>query len=211
MEKNRVEAFSDGVLAIAITLLIIEVRIPESEEGELWDEIVHAWPQLAAYVVSFFIIGIIWVNHHALLGLAKYVDRPLLFFNLLLLLCIVLIPFSTALLADYIRASDNSHVAAAVYSGNMLLCALAFQVMWRWIVPGGRLLHEPMDPRAERAAQARFGAGVFAYLATIGLSFWSAAATLLAHFLIAVYYMFDQLIAGRSSEETDRRVSRRSE
>ena len=127
MEKNRVEAFSDGVLAIAITLLIIEVRIPESEEGELWDEIVHAWPQLAAYVVSFFIIGIIWVNHHALLGLAKYVDRPLLFFNLLLLLFIVLIPFSTALLADYIRASDNSHVAAAMYSGNMLLCALAFR------------------------------------------------------------------------------------
>jgi uncharacterized membrane protein len=198
MEKNRVEAFSDGVLAIAITLLIIEVRIPEAEEGELWSNIVHEWPQLAAYVVSFFVIGIIWVNHHSLLGLAKTVDRTLLFLNLLLLLFVVLIPFSTALLADYVRASDNSHVAAAVYSGNMLLCAFAFQAMWRWIVTGGRLLSEPMDPRAERAAQTRFGAGVFAYLATIGLSFWSAPATLLAHFLIAVYYMFDQLVtAGR--------------
>jgi uncharacterized membrane protein len=209
MDKNRVEAFSDGVLAIAITLLIIEVRIPEAEEGGLWDEFVDAWPQLAAYFVSFFIIGIIWVNHHALFLQVKKVDRPLLFFNLLLLLFVVVIPFSTAVLADYIRDSDNSHIAAAIYSGTMLLVALAYQATWRWILRDDRLLHEPVDARIVRAAKIRFGAGVVVYLGTIALSFVSALATLIVHFLIALYYMFDQLVVGkpavsRGSESADR-------
>jgi uncharacterized membrane protein len=139
--------------------------------------------------------------------LAKYVDRPLLFLNLLLLLFVVMIPFSTGLLSEYIRDGDNSHVAAAVYSGTMLMVGLAFQAMWRWIVSGGRLLHESLDSRTERSARARFGIGVFAYSTTIALSFWSAMATLLLHLLIAVYYMFDQLIAGTPGDRVRRRVS----
>ena len=199
MDKTRVEAFSDGVLAIAITLLIIEVRIPEAGEAGLWHALVDAWPQFAAYFVSFFVIGIIWVNHHGLMSLVRQVDRTLLFFNLLLLLFVVLIPFSTALLAEYIESGDNTHVAAAVYIATMLCVAFGFQGLFQWIARRAELEHHAMSREQLHAANLRFGAGVAAYSAMIGLSFVSAIATLVAHFLMAVYYMFDQLLASQRS------------
>jgi uncharacterized membrane protein len=193
MEKSRLEAFSDGVLAIAITLLIIEVRVPHAAQGELWNEMLASWPHFAAYAVSFVIIGIIWVNHHGLMLLVERADRPLLFFNLLLLMFIVVIPFSTALLADYIRAGDNAEIAAAFYSLTMLCTALAFQALWRWITRAGGALRSPLDPATKRATMVRFGAGVVAYLGTVAFSFVSPIGTLGAHLLIALYYVFDQL------------------
>ena len=103
MPKTRLEAFSDGVFAIAITLLIIEVRVPDSEAGELARDLANQWPSYAAYAVSFAIIGIIWVNHHDIFERIVTVDRPLLFLNLLLLLTVAFLPLPTALLGDYIR------------------------------------------------------------------------------------------------------------
>ena len=112
-EYDRTVALSDGVFAIAITLLIIEVRVPDSEAGELARDLANQWPTYAAYVVSFAIIGIIWVNHHDIFERIATVDRSLLFLNLGLLLTVAFLPFPTALLGDYIRQGDNAHIAAA--------------------------------------------------------------------------------------------------
>jgi uncharacterized membrane protein len=198
MTKGRLEAFSDGVFAIAITLLIIEVGVPEAAPDELWTEIRHAWPEFAAYIVSFFIIGIMWVNHHALVDLVRVVDRGLLFLNLLLLLFVVTIPFTTALLSEYIRDGSNAHVAAAVYSASMTGCSIGFVAIWWYIVGQRHLLHREMPAPAVRITNIRFGVGLFVYLGTIGLSFVSAPLTLAVHFVIALYYMFDQLIVRRT-------------
>jgi uncharacterized membrane protein len=96
---GRVEAFSDGVLAVAITLLVLDLRLPRVE-GSLWHALLVLWPAGAAYVTSFIVIGVMWANHHSLFDGIARVDRPLLFLNLLLLLVIVTVPFSTSLVAD---------------------------------------------------------------------------------------------------------------
>jgi uncharacterized membrane protein len=104
MPAGRLEAFSDGVFAIAITLLVLEIPVPNVGKGELSEALVDHWPAYAAYVVSFAIIGIIWINHHAVLGYVKRADRGLLLLNLNLLLWVALIPWPTSLLAEYMQA-----------------------------------------------------------------------------------------------------------
>jgi len=200
MEKGRLEAFSDGVFAIAITLLVLELAVPGAESGENLAKLLGArWPSYFAYVVSFAIIGIMWVNHHALIHNIARVDRPLLFFNLLLLFFVAVLPFPTALLAEHLR-SEGSHVAAAIYSGNMLGCAIGFQSLWRWIVHDQRLLHAHIDHRAARAGQGRFAIGLIVYAVTVGLAFVNAVATLAVHGAIAIYYVFDQLTVKERAE-----------
>ena len=207
METTRVEAFSDGVFAIAITLLVLNVAIPKpsARSGDLLRVLRLEWPFYAAYVVSFLVIGIIWVNHHAMFQLIVRADRPLLFINLLLLLVVALIPFPTGLLATYIRhGSADAHVAAAVYSAAMLAMSICFTGLWLWVTrPAGGLLHERLDPVVARAAIRRFGVGTVVYALAIGLSFVNAVLTLAFHFLLAVYYAFDQLAlsAGASPDQ----------
>jgi uncharacterized membrane protein len=199
MEKGRLEAFSDGVFAIAITLLVLELAVPHRETTDLAKALGHEWPSYAAYVVTFAIIGIMWVNHHAILHNVARVDRALLFCNLLLLMFIAVLPFPTALLAEHLRG-DGSHIAAAIYSGNMFGCAIGFQVLWRWIVRDQRLLHAHIDHRQARAAQGRFAIGLLIYAGTIGLAFVDAELTLAVHGLIAIYYVFDQLTVKEKAE-----------
>jgi Predicted integral membrane protein len=194
-DTGRVEAFSDGVFAIAITLLILEIKVPADLGGRsLWHALAQEWPSFAAYVVSFFNIGIMWINHHAMFRLIARVDRQLLFLNLSLLLVVAFVPFPTALMAAYLdENSPASHVAAAVFAGTSVLVAIAFTAMWRYVVRDGHLLRPGVDLIAARATVRRFGLGFFVYLATVGLAFISAPLTLAVLFLIAVYYAFDQL------------------
>ena len=202
MTKGRLEAFSDGVLAIAITLLTLDLPIPGREEIEayhgLWGALVHSWPQVAAYALSFAIIGIIWVNHHGLMERVAVVDRTLLFINLLLLLFVAAIPWVTNLFAEYLREGGaDAHVAAAVFSVNQLLMALAFNLLWFWVRRDARRLHERIDPAVARAQARRFSIGIFIYASAIVLSFVSAPWTLALHGAVAVYYVADQLPRGR--------------
>ena len=194
MDKNRLEAFSDGVFAIAITLLIIEVHVPEVEDGGLATALAQQWPSYAAYLVSFTVIGIIWINHHRILAYVAQVDRPLLFLNLMLLLFVAAIPFPTALLAKYINAGwPDANVAAAVYSGGAVGVALSFNLLWRWIVRDARLLHAHIDVNVLRGFTRRFSLGLLVYPVALALSFISAPATLALHGLVAVFYVFDQV------------------
>ncbi len=193
-ETSRIETFSDGVFAIAITLLVLELHIPELEPGEhLWPALVKEWPQFAAYLTSFAILGIMWINHHSMFRQIQRADRGLMFLNLLLLLWTALLPFPTNLFAEYLRDETiNAHVAAAVYSTNLTLAAIAFSLIW-WHVLRTHLVDHDMSPAQQRRSVLRYSVGTAFYAACIGLSFISAPVTLLVQFLLALYYGFEQL------------------
>src|SRR5438128_6569292 len=136
-ETGRLEAFSDGVFAVAITLLVLNIKIPGIDlppsqlqgDTDLWHTLGDEWPMLAAYVTSFAIIGIMWLNHHRLFVHIKRINTVLVLLNLLLLLVIVFIPVPTALLADYVTRPDQ-HVAAILYSSTWFLMASCFTSLW---------------------------------------------------------------------------------
>src|ERR1700722_11419366 len=115
METRRAESFSDGVFAVAITVLVFDL-LPIAKTGDTRAELLHAWPQYAAYVVSFLTIGIVWLNHHSMWSRLAKIDRPMLALNLLLLMTVVAIPFPTALVADHIRpGSAGAALATVIY------------------------------------------------------------------------------------------------
>jgi uncharacterized membrane protein len=201
MPKTRLEAFSDGVFAIAITLLIIEVRVPHAAAGELAGDLVSLWPSYAAYVVSFAIIGIIWVNHHDIFGRIVTVDRPLLFLNLLLLLTVAFLPFPTALLGEYIRQGDNAHIAAAVYGANMTMIGLAFIAMWTYLVRVPSLLAPEVGTEGARRARRAAMIGPVVYGLSIALAFVSPVACLIVYAALALYFAISFTVAGRTEGE----------
>ena len=140
MDRGRVEAFSDGVFAVAITLLALNLAVAGPGNGPLLHQLAHQWPAFASYVVSFFMIGIVWVNHHSLFRQFSHVDRMLLFANLLLLLFVVAIPFATATLADYLLSGgQDARVAGALYALVLEGMALSFTVMFAHAVRFGLL------------------------------------------------------------------------
>jgi uncharacterized membrane protein len=197
---NRTEAFSDGVLAIAITLLVLDLHVPPRDtlDPPLAAALAKEWPVYAAYVTSFLVIGIIWVNHHAVFELIGRVDRVTLFLNLLLLMSVVAIPFTTALLSEYlIDTGSNARTAALVYSAIMLTMSLGFAGLYTYVARRPELLADGVDPTAVRASIVRFSAvGILLYLATLVVALVSAPLCLLAHFLIALYYCFQQIRPG---------------
>ena len=198
-ETARVEAFSDGVFAIAITLLVIELHDPGGG-GTLWHRLWTEWPQFAAYLTSFFIIGIMWVNHHSMFRQIVRSDRGLLFFNLFLLLWTALLPFPTGLVARHLRDGwPDAQVAEAVYSANLTLAAIAFSLLWFHVIRRGRLIAAAMPSRDEWRAIARFSVGTFVYAASIGVAFVSPGAALAVQFALAVYYIFEQIAPARSA------------
>lgn len=197
MTKGRLEAFSDGVFAIAITLLVLDLTVPKGQpDGGLWAALGREWPSYFAYLVSFLVIGIMWVNHHAVFEKVRTVDRAVLFANLLLLLFTSAIPFPTRLVAEYLTSRADARVAMAVYSATMLASGLSYGTLWLVITRDAGILAPHLDRAAERAAIRRFGLGNVAYLATVGLSFLNPVATLAVHGAIAAYYCFDQLRTG---------------
>jgi uncharacterized membrane protein len=199
MTKARLEAFSDGVLAIAITLLSLTLPVPHAGgDGGLWHALGQDWPRLAAYVVSFGFIGIIWVNHHGLMNRVAVVDRTLLFINLLLLMFVAAVPWATNLFAEFLlEGGIDSHVAAAVFSTNALCMALSFNLLWWWIRKDASRLHESIDPAVAKTTARRYALGIYIYAFAVVVSFISAPATLAFHGIVACYYVVDQLPRGR--------------
>lgn len=194
MTKNRLEAFSDGVFAIVITLLVIELHVPEVDEGEslaraLWDQ----WPSYAGYLVSFAVVGVIWLNHHRIFDQIVRVDGPLLFLNLLVLLWVAVIPFPTNVVATYLReGGDSATTAMAIYGAVMLAFALTIAALYAWVTRDGHLLAEPPTLAAKSAARRRFTLGIGFYALALALAWVSAPLALAVHGTLALYYAFDQ-------------------
>jgi TMEM175 potassium channel family protein len=200
-DTKRTEAFSDGVLAIAITLLVLDLSVPprNGQPGSLARALAHEWPAYGSYVTSFLIIGIIWVNHHTVFELIGRIDRIALFLNLLLLMTVVTIPYTTHLLATYLTAGAGARTAAVVYSAVMLAMSGSFAALYAYIARRPALLAEGVDPVAVRASIVRFSAvGTALYIATVVVAIFSAPLCLLAHFAIALYYCFSQIRTGPS-------------
>ena len=129
MDRSRLEAFSDGVFAVAITLLALDLTVEGPGHGALLEQLTRKWPAFLAYLISFFMIGIIWVNHHALVRSITKVDRLLLFLNLVLLLFVVLIPFTTSTEAAYFPHNNNdARLAMALYDQSKDLIELGAYV-----------------------------------------------------------------------------------
>ena len=204
MSTNRLEAFSDGVFAIASTLLVLELHVPPVGEGPLFALLVAQWPAYAGYVVSFLTIGIIWVNHHAMFAVVRRVDRPLLFLNLLLLLVIGIIPFPTAVVGQWITDSQGAPVAAALLGVVFLSMGLAFGAIWVYAVGHHELALEGIDPGLARSAIPRFTIGNLAYLVGVALAFVSPLLSLLLYGLVAVYYIFPTLPGAKQTSDVRR-------
>lgn len=193
MSTSRTEAFSDGIFAIAATLLVLELKVPQVEPGGLADALLESWPSYATYVVSFLTIGIIWVSHHAVLDRIREVNRPLLFMNLMFLMAVAAIPFPTALLGDYLQAGHDERLAAAVYGGTMSLMGVTFGAIWAYAVLSDDLLHARVDRTRARRSLWIFAAGTPLYVLAIGASLLSATLALVIYALLALFYLFDVL------------------
>lgn len=193
MRTTRLEAFSDGVFAIAITLLVLELRVPAAAGDRLAHELSLQWPSYLAYVVSFLVIGIIWMNHHAVVDHLREADRPLLALNLFLLLWVSLIPWPTRLIAEYMReGGGGERVAALVYAGTMTMMGVAFGLMWRHASRGRRLLAGDLSDAEIARRTRRFTIGTPIYAVSVVVALFSAPASLLIIAALAVYYALPQ-------------------
>jgi uncharacterized membrane protein len=185
-ETGRVEAFSDGVFAIAITLLVLDLKTPQAPP--LLEGLAHEWPVFVAYVISFAFILIMWINHHWMFEHIVRVDAVFLLLNGLLLLGITVVPFPTNVVAQYILTPEQS-VATAVYSGWFLLIAVFFNLMWRYASADGRLLsNHARDIGLAEIITRRYRWGPLAYLVAFALAFVWAPASLGLNLLLAIFY-----------------------
>src|SRR5499427_10380807 len=162
MSTGRAEAFSDGVFAVAITVLVFGL-LPIGAGTLNTHVLLQAWPRYFAYVVSFLTIGIMWMNHHTILAHVRRVDRPFLVINLLLLMGVVAIPFPTALVADNLTGNGGT-AAAVTYGLVMIAISLGFAGLWIYVVTHAAALGAAMPPEALRQSIPGFTGGLIAYM-----------------------------------------------
>ena len=187
MRTSRLEAFSDGVFAIAATLLVLELRVP-AESTDLGGALLRLWPAYAAYLVSFLTIGIIWVNHHTLLEHCKRVDRRFLYLNLLLLIAVGIVPFPTALVGQYILSEHGATAALVVYGLGAVLIAIAFSGVFFYATHDQRLMGHTAAARRVRDEGRLFPIGLAAYTLGIALAFVAPLASLAVYGATALFY-----------------------
>jgi uncharacterized membrane protein len=187
------EAFSDGVIAIAATLLILELGIDTPAD------LTHQWPAYVAYATSFITIGIIWMNHHTIVSCMRGTDRTLLFLNLLLLLTIAFLPLPTRLVAKYLNAPGEQSAVYA-YAATFVVMALIYNILWRYARTRRRLIREDVPDARLRAIDRAFDPGVPLYGVTLGLAFLSPIASVFLTFAIAAFYLPSAALFERVSE-----------
>jgi uncharacterized membrane protein len=190
-ETTRLEAFSDGVIAIAITLLVLEIRVPHIEEAS-WQSLRQAlldlWPNYLGYITSFAIIGIMWANHHQIFRFIVRTDHYLILTNLLFLFFLATIPFPTALMAEFL-GHPAEKVGIVVYSGWFFLTALSYNLLWFYASRGNRLIDPDADPTAVRTITSRFWLGPPAYGLAFVLAFIDTTASLAVLLVLALLYV----------------------
>ncbi|HVZ37979.1 MAG TPA: TMEM175 family protein [Candidatus Kapabacteria bacterium] len=187
-ETGRVEAFSDGVFAIAITLLVLDLKVPrEIADGHLAEELLHLWPSYMAFLASFLTIGVMWINHHRLFTLIRRCDHTLLILNGLLLLGVTVVPFPTGLVAGFLGRPD-ARIAAMVYNGTFVLLAVFFNVLWRHASHNNRLFDPGADREAIRGITRQYMFGPVYYLAACLLALISVPASLGFNILLAFFF-----------------------
>jgi uncharacterized membrane protein len=193
------EAFSDGVLAIAITLLVLEVGVPTASEDDLLGALVDEWPSYLAYLVSFSTIGAVWLKHSVMTDYLASATATLIRLNLLLLLVVTFLPFPTRLLAEYIGEDDAGRIATTVYGVNLLLAAVLLSVLWRYAVHE-RLVRPDVPAAALTGVTAALSPGMAGYVVMIVLGLFFPVLAVVGYLVIAIYIIvpFGALRQGRS-------------
>jgi uncharacterized membrane protein len=180
-ETGRVEAFSDGVFAIAITLLVLELKVPHLEDGgggRLAVALLREWPSYLGFVTSFATILIMWVNHHRMFSFIRRSDARFLYANGLLLFVVTLVPFPTAVLAEYFE-KPGATTAGLLYGGTFVLGSIAYNVLWKSAIGrGGRLLRAGVSPEQLDALTRSYRWGIPMYLLATLAAFVSVHATI---------------------------------
>jgi uncharacterized membrane protein len=189
MSTNRLESFSDGVIAVAITLLALNLPHPPHAIPELARYLGDHWPSFVAFVISFSTIGIVWVNHHAMVRRMKAVDTLVLLLNLVLLMTICALPFTTTLMAEYLRASRGEKLAAAIWSGSFLLMAVAFiGLQHHVLVAKSHLLRDEITPEIRTKILRRNRVGLLPYALATAAAALTPYLSLAICGALAVYY-----------------------
>jgi uncharacterized membrane protein len=193
---GRLETFCDGVFAIAATLLILNVH---AQGVPLSRGLLNAWPSYAAYAVSFVIIGIIWVNHHAAFGQIGRSDRTFVMINVLFLMCVAFIPFPAGLLAEHL-GGPGAKAAAVLYGATLTVGGIFANLFWLYAVRWGRLLRPDADPRVIRGITRSHLIGPCTYLAATLVALVSANVAALLYAAIAAFYVLESSRFGGRAE-----------
>jgi uncharacterized membrane protein len=204
VDSRRAESFSDGVFAVAITVLVFNLLTVADKTATLTVGshqrqlgLGHYWPAYLAYVVSFLTIGIMWLNHHTMLAQVSKVDRPVLVLNLFLLMGVVAIPFPTALVADHLTGSAGAHgqakVAAVTYGLVMIAISVGYASMWIYLAAHQEVFGARRRIHRPRLSTVRFTIGNAGYIAGTLIALVSAVAALIIFGLLAMYYMVEHL------------------
>jgi uncharacterized membrane protein len=188
-DTNRLEAFSDGVFAIAITLLVLEIAVPHVTDDSLASALGDEWPSFFGFGLSFVTIGIMWMNHHALFRDIERVDHVLLVLNLLLLLGVSFVPFATAVLAEYLNESDSRRVATLLYAGTFTVTATCFNALWLYASRGNRMIDRHTSAARVRARTMRYLPGPILYALGLPLALITPWLTLGLYVVLAVLYL----------------------
>lgn len=185
------EAFSDGVFAIVITLLILDIKVPVVERGHLGAALSQQWPQYVAYLLSFFIVGIIWLNHHATVNLLARTDHRLQVLNLLLLLPVSILPWPTALLAEYTRdgSASDQRLTVIIYGLTSTLMALTFNLMWRYLLRRPQLHKAHVRPAMLQVRNRRYNLGLAVYPVATAVGLINTQLFLVLMLALAMLYL----------------------
>ena len=190
---QRIEAFSDGIFAIAITLLILEIHVPHTHAGgpvpSLAASLAHLGPAYFAYIFSFVMIGIYWANHHYFFHLFQRTNHVFNLLNVLFLMCISFLPFPTAVLSEYFTDTPNHGSAVSFYMLGLLLPAGAWSLLWFYGSYRYRLIDTRLDPRFVALLSRQYGLSPVVYCASFVLSFWSASAAIAVALGLTLLYL----------------------
>jgi uncharacterized membrane protein len=195
--RGRLEAFSDGVFAIAATLLILEIQLPDTRGAHLGDELLHLWPSYLAYATSFLTIGIIWINHHACVSCLKRADRTLLFINTVFLMVISFIPFPTRLVAEHLQ-HDGERAAVYAYDLTLLAMAVMFNIFWRYARNRRRLIADDVPQSRVDAISKAFDPGPVLYVVVLLVAIVSPLVSVALTLALAAFYVPAQALWERS-------------
>lgn len=205
-ESGRLEAFSDGVLAIAITLLVLDLKIPEGEAGTVAHHLLDQWPSCLAYLASFIYVRVVWVNHHALFARISRVNSGMLWRNLALLLAVSVLPFPTATLAYAMQhgTHDDKFAAIVLYALVAAAMGLTWLIMFAYLDRHHELLRGDVPLRFFREERRRAVLGILSPMVAIAIGIVAPAVALFAFLLLPIFY-------GLTTEGwTPRRPSRRA-
>ena len=188
ISTGRLEAFSDGVIAIAITLLSLEIKLPD-EGGSLLRALASLWPGYVGFVLSFLLVGQVWLNHHAIFARVRSVDQWMLICNLFLLLDVAFLPFATSVLTRSLESGHDERTGAVFYGLVMVVGGLFFNALWRTVIRDRRRLRPEVTEAEVRSMTRRFAMGPWLYALAALLGLVSAWLSVVTYVALIVFYM----------------------